>query len=305
MRQNRIIPVITLAAAVAAAGTACSSSGTIGSAQAGAAGDSAQAMTLLAKMTPPQAVAASTKAVASKQSAKVHMTIDSPMVSEDASGAMSFGSSLAMDLTVKVSSTNPKTEAALSQMGQMEMRMTGLVAYMDLGSSPQLSAALQGRQWMKIDFGNLSGVPMLSNFSFMKDMGKNNDPSMKLKELLASPDLKKLGEEQRNGVQTLHFAGTMDPTKLLKTSAGSNALTQQDLDSLAATAKQAGVTNAGYDLWVDGDGLPVEIKFSEDTNAGKVSGDVTYSDWGTPVKVTAPPADQTVDIAELLKTQQG
>jgi hypothetical protein len=301
MRQNRIIPVFVVVAAV---GTACSSSGTAGSAQAGdSGGASGQAITLLAKMTAPQAVAASTKAVAAKQSAKVHMTLTLPTMDEDASGAMSFGSSLAMDLTVTMSSSNPQAGAALSQMGQMEMRMTGMVAYLNMGNSQQLAAALQGKKWMKIDFNNLSGVPILSNFSFMKDMGKNNDPSMKLKGLLASPNLKKVGQEQRDGVQTLHFAGTVDPTDLLKTSVGSG-LTQQDLDSIAATTKQAGVTSTTYDVWVDGNGLPAEIKFSEDTNAGGVSGDITYSDWGsTPVSVTAPPADQTVDIAQLVQQQ--
>lgn len=311
MRQNRIIPVFVVVAAVAAAGTACSSSGTTGSAQGGGSGgsgglgDSGQAITLLAKMTAPQAVAASTKAVAAKQSAKVHMTLTLPMMKEDASGAMSFGSSLAMDLTVRVSSTDSQVGAALSQVGQMEMRMTGMVAYMNMGDSQQLAAALQGKKWMKIDFNNLSGVPGLSSFSFMKDMGKNNDPSLQLKGLLASPNLKKVGQEQRDGVQTLHFAGTVDAADLLKASVGSE-LSQQDLDSLTAAAKQAGVTSTTYEVWVDGDGLPVEIKFSENTSAGAVSGDLTYSDWGTPVTVTAPPADQTVDIAQLVQNlQQG
>jgi hypothetical protein len=70
-----------------------------------------------------------------------------------------------------------------------------------------------------------------------------------------------------------------------------------------ATAKQQGVTNTSYDVWVDADGLPVEVKFSEATSAGTVQGDVVYSDWGTPVSITAPPANQTVDLAQLIKQQ--
>lgn len=301
MRQIRITSVFAVAAAVTVAATACASSGTTGSGQGG---DSAQAMTLLAKMTAPQAVAASSKAVASKQSAKVHMTVKTPMVDEDADGVMSFGSSLAMDQTVQMSSGNPQTSAAFSQMGKMEMRMTGMVAYMNVGGNQQIVTALQGKKWMKIDFNNLSGVPILSNFSFLKDVGKNNDPSAKLKSLLASPELKKVGEEQRNGVQTLHFTGDVNEADLVKASTGSG-LTRQDLDSLSAAAKAAGITSTSYDVWVDGDGLPVEIKFSENTNQGAVSGDISYSDWGTPVNVTAPPADQTVDIAQLLQSQGG
>jgi hypothetical protein len=311
MRNNRFTSVgnvAAVAAAVTAAATACASSGTVGSGTqaagsgSGAGNGSAQSMTLLAKMTAPQAVAAASKAVAAKQSAKVHMSIESPMFDETADGAMSFGSDLAMDLQVSMSSSNAQTNAAMAQMGRMEMRMTGMVAYLDMGNSPQLKSALQGKQWMKIDFNNLAGVPMLSNFSFMKDIGKNNDPSVKLKGLLASPNLKKVGEEQRNGVQTLHFAGTLDMGAVAKASAGSG-LTQQDLDSIESTSKAAGITSTTYDVWVDGNGLPVEIKFSEKATLGAVSGDVTYSDWGTPVTVSAPPADQTVDVAELLKSQ--
>lgn len=305
MRQIRITSVFAVAAAVTVAASACASSGAVGSAGSGqGGGDSTQAMAMLAKMSAPQVVAASSKAVASKQSAKVHMTIKTPALDEDADGAISFGSSLAMDLTVQMASSNPQTSAAFSQMGKMEMRMTGMVAYLNMGNNKQIMTALQGKPWMKIDFNNLSGVPILSNFSFLKDMGKNNDPSVKLKSLLASPELKKVGEEQRNGVQTLHFTGDVKAEDLAKVSAGSG-LTQQDLDSLSAAAKQAGITSTSYDVWVDGNGLPVEIKFSENTNQGAVSGDISYSDWGTQVNVAAPPADQTVDIAQLLKAQGG
>lgn len=312
MTHNRIVPVFVVAAAVVTAATACSQSGTVVSAQAGAAtssgsgggsGDSGQAITLLAKMTAPQAVAASTKAVASKQSAKMHMSIKSPLMSETADGAVSFGS-LALDMKVTMSSTDAKASLMLSQMGQMEMRMSGMVAYLDMGNSQQMVDALQGKRWMKVDFNNVAGVPGLSSFSFMKDMGKNNDPSNQLKAMLASPDLKKVGEEERNGVQTLHFAGTVTAQDMLKATAAGTGLAQKDLDSMNAMMKQAGTTSADYEVWVDGNGLPVEVKFSEETTAGTVSGDLTYSDWGTSVSVTPPPADQTVDIVQLLKDQQ-
>lgn len=305
MHKNRAVSLCTVTVAVMAAATACASSGTVGAgtqAGGGSGGGSAQSMTLLAKMTAPQAVAAASKAVASKQSAKVHMTLKTPTLDETADGAIAFGSHLAMDVQVSMASSDAQTNSAMSQLGRMEMRMTDMAGYLDMGNSAQMMSALQGKRWMKIDFNNLAGVPMLSNFAYMKDIGKNNDPSIKLKGLLASPNLKKVGEEQRNGVQTLHFAGTLAVDEVAKASAG-YGLTQQDLDSMESTMKQAGITSTSYDVWVDGSGLPVEIKFSENANLGTISGDISYSDWGTSVSVTAPPADQTVDIADLLKSQ--
>jgi len=304
MRQNRIIPIALVTAVITVAATACASSGGVGSS--GGSGDSggssAQAMTLLAKMTAPQAVAQSSKAVASKQSAKVHMDVTSPAMNETADGGVAFSPSLGMDVKVTMSSANAQASPLLAQMGQMEVRMTNLVAYIDLGHDQQVVDALQGKHWVKIDFDNLDGIPALSGFAAMKNLGKNEDPGIRLKALLASPNLKQVGREQRDGVQTLHFSGTVQPNDVIKAGVTS-LLSQKDIDSLNATAKQEGVTNTSYDLWVDGAGLPVEVKFSEAAKAGTVNGDVVYSDWGTPVSVTAPPAGQTVDIAQMIKQQ--
>ncbi len=38
---------------------------------------------------------------------------------------------------------------------------------------------------------------------------------------------------------------------------------------------------------------------------GELNSTVYYSDYGTKVSVERPPADQTVDFAEMMKQQQG
>ena len=120
MRQNRIIPIALVTATVAVAATACASSGGVGSSggSSDSGGSSAQAMTLLAKMTAPQAVAQSSKAVASKQSAKVHMDVTSPAMNETADGGVAFGPSLAMDVKVTMSSADAKTSPCWPRWGR-------------------------------------------------------------------------------------------------------------------------------------------------------------------------------------------
>jgi hypothetical protein len=318
MQRKRVVSEVAAAAvlmAVAVTSTACSSSGTaggsgdIGKPAAAPGGDAgAQGLTLLAKMTAPQAVATSSKAVSSKQSAKVHLTLTMPTLSETLDGTVGFGAALKMDTTMSMKAgtgSDPQVAAGLSQMGTMGVRMLDSVAYMEMGKNPQIAAALQGKTWVKLDFANLDQIPALKSMSFVKDVTKNTNPAAKLDTLLAAPDLKMVGTEQHNGVQTLHYSGTVSLDDMLKASAAGTGMTQQDLDDARTAMQKAGVTKTGYDVWVDGGDLPVEVKFSEDTSAGAVSGDLTYSDWGTPVSVTAPPADQTVDFVKLMNGLKG
>jgi hypothetical protein len=48
----------------------------------------------------------------------------------------------------------------------------------------------------------------------------------------------------------------------------------------------------GYDVWLNSDNLPVRIAFSENVAGAKTSITMTYRQWGAPVSIQAPPADQ-------------
>jgi hypothetical protein len=51
-----------------------------------------------------------------------------------------------------------------------------------------------------------------------------------------------------------------------------------------------------YDVWINSTNLPIRVAFTENvTRAGtatKVTVDMTYTQWGAPVRIQAPPADQ-------------
>lgn len=308
MQYKRGISGFAAVAALAFAGTACSSSGTTGATDStgsgpAAAGARADALTVLAKMPAPQVVAKTTKAVSAKQTVKVHMAVKLPTMNETADGAISYGGAVKADLTVSMASDNPQVSSQLAAMGQMEMRMDSAVAYLNVGKNAELKSALGGKAWMKVDFAEIATIPELKSFSFMKDLAKNNDPGAQLHALLASPDLKMVGTEEHNGVQALHYVGDVSADDVVKATTAASGMTQADLDALKNTMTQGGVTKATYDLWIDADGLPVTVKFSENTNAGTVSGDISYSAWGTPVTATAPPADQTADVVNLMHGQ--
>jgi hypothetical protein len=60
------------------------------------------------------------------------------------------------------------------------------------------------------------------------------------------------------------------------------------------------VTTETIDLWVASDGLPVRVSVSSNSANGAVKADMHLSDWGKPVTITAPPANQVGDISSML-----
>ena len=66
------------------------------------------------------------------------------------------------------------------------------------------------------------------------------------------------------------------------------------------------------ELWIDKNQLPRQITMdetaltqAEGTGAGLGKTTLDYSDWGTPVTITAPPADQIADLSEIAKKLGG
>lgn len=92
-----------------------------------------------------------------------------------------------------------------------------------------------------------------------------SDPAALVKALLAKGEFTQAGTGTADGVAATHFTGDL-----------------------------AGDTAGHADVWLDASGLPVEIVF-QSTDADKQTPGRTelhFSQWGTPVTITAPPADQ-------------
>lgn len=88
------------------------------------------------------------------------------------------------------------------------------------------------------------------------------------------------GQEDVGGHPATHYALTVDVTKLPDGVAG-----KQELAS-------AGVSTLPIDLWVDGQGRPVQLREQLTVQGQQVSTEVTIGDFDAPVTITAPPADQ-------------
>ena len=173
--------------------------------------------------------------------------------------------------------------------------MIGGKLYMKI---PELSAELGGKTWAELDLSSLGTLG--STFQSLIDSTKNSDPTQQLQPLLASGDVHKVGSETVDGVQADHYAGTVDPTTAFDSGLAAKNLTADQINQLKSLMKTAGVTSETIDVWVASDGLPVRLTVSSNTSQGALKFDMHMSNWGKPVSITAPPADQVGDISSLL-----
>jgi hypothetical protein len=149
-----------------------------------------------------------------------------------------------------------------------------------------------GESWFKVDLQQalrLLGVelPQL-------DLGSGQAPGDALAWLRGSKNAKKLGTETIAGVKATRYRVEVSLVEAVARAAPGE---RKELQQLLRWAKQQGSdVTTQFDVWVGDDGLVRRL-----TKGLGSSGSITmtFSDYGTPVQVEAPPADQTVDVSKL------
>ncbi|MFC1417201.1 hypothetical protein [Streptacidiphilus cavernicola] len=281
MRSTRALCLAAAAVLGAAALTSCSAASKAADTATGAAKDTAVSVA--------DAMSLTTKQTASYTSMKMKMTEIVPKVGTiTASGEMSRNP-LAMQMTM----SNPQLSQELDA-GSIQMMMSGSTMYMNLGDAG--AKQLGGKHWMKMDFADLGASGKALSDAMDKSNGQ--DPSDAVKLLTSSGDVKKVGQETVDGVRTTHYTGTVD----MKGLAAQLGKDDSSFKTIVDQAGQLGMSTEKVDLWIDSRNLPVKVHETAATSQGTVDITVDYSDFGnTPVKVTPPPASDTLDFASMLK----
>jgi hypothetical protein len=210
-----------------------------------------------------------------KQSAHMAMTMEVAGQSIKADGDLKLGSSPAMDLTYDIPG-----------IGAARMVLVDDAFYFELPKAAQKD----GKPWVKLD-PNGSDPLSKSLSAALKETKKNSDPAQMIKQLEGAGEITATKQENLEGKQTTHYSVTVDIRKYASKA-------DPDLKSLLDKAVEAGVTTYPVEVWVDQESLPVRVTLAtpftnpQTQQQESVNMRLDYTDWGKPVTVTAPPADQ-------------
>ncbi|MFJ4498566.1 hypothetical protein [Streptomyces sp. NPDC088864] len=300
--QSNTVRRVGLAVAVAAALTSVAACG--GSDDGGTSKDAGKKndrSSSVVKVDPIAALVAVQKKTGQAQSARVEgETSMGSMMTMKQKGVMDWSDGLTG--TMEISYTGGTMADTMKQAGgsgTMEARYfkDGYAANMGDAMAQQTG----GKNWISYSYDDLAQLAGASG-AVLKDQMQNSTPEQGVKSLLASGDVKKVGQEDVRGVSTTHYSGTVDVAAL---TSKNSKLSADELDALKKQLADAGITTETIDIWVDENDLLVKKTERGAMKTGELNSTVYYSDYGTKVTVERPPAAQTVDFTELLKQQQG
>ncbi|MFJ9621294.1 hypothetical protein [Streptomyces sp. NPDC101181] len=295
MRTSTARRVGTALAAAAALTSLAACSGSDGSQ--GAAGSGKDQAGAVAGTSPVAALKQVRRTTGGAQSAKVDGTMDmGGVMSMKQSGVIGWADGLSGEMTITY--TGGTMGEALKQSGgdgTVKARYFQDAYYANMGDG--FASTTGGKPWIRYSYQDMAALGGASG-DVMKDQLQNSSPEQGVKALLASGDVKKVGQEDVRGVSATRYSGTVDVAEL--------TAKNSDLDAgqLAAFKEQlalAGVTTQTVDIWVDERDLLVKKAERGEMKTGTFTSTLFYSDYGTQVPRQKPPASDTVDFKELVK----
>jgi hypothetical protein len=216
---------------------------------------------------------------ADKSSAHMKLTADAAGEKITGEGDVEFGaqdSSMSMDMT--------------TSEGNMSMVLLDAVLYIKLPQELE-----PGKAWIKIDSNSNSELAKALG-SMTDQMSKNADPRATIKEFEKSGQITDTKEEELDGKKTTHYSITVDVQKM------ADGQTDETSKTAMNEAIKAGLKDFPVDVWMDEEQLPVRIALDMPTpnpatgQTTTVKMQIDYSNWGEPVEVTAPPAEQVAEL---------
>ncbi|WIX82072.1 hypothetical protein QRX50_15565 [Amycolatopsis carbonis] len=289
--------VVAAGAALALVLTGCGSKAENGTAA--PAGDKAASGIAAPFANVLELASASKQGTAKSKSSKMSMTMSIGGKNMTAEGLMSYDpANLKMSMTMTTDGQ------------QSEIRLIDKTMYMKL---PASEAAQMGtdKPWVKISPDSDDPISKALSGS-MSQASEQSDPTKILDQISQAGRIVSSDQTTLDGQPVNHYKVEIDVAKGI----------DKMLDSVPAESRdQAKQLLEGKnikmpaEIWLNKDQLPLQITMDEGelmkalgapasaAGSGKIL--VKYSDWGTPVDVTAPPADQVTDMSEIAKHMGG
>lgn len=154
--------------------------------------------------------------------------------------------------------------------GEMELRLVDGVMYMNMGQ-------MTNDKFMKIDLSDPANLP-----PGLDTLTEQMDPLAAFEQFgPALSSVTYVGEDEVDGDSTQHFTMVMDTSKVA---------TFKELPAGADVPKEL-----SYDAWFDDEFRFRKLTMDMEAAGTPVKMEMQASEWGEPVEIEAPPADQVVE----------
>ena len=215
-----------------------------------------------------------------KQTVVATMVTDAAGMSITGGGSLRFADSVAADMTIEVPLD------ASGQPQQMRIVILDGSVYLQI---PGLSDSIPGKSWIA---ASADGTDPFSQAMapVLDQLSSSLDPSLEM--YSHGAQLTESGTETVDGVETTKYVGSVDLEAALAELDGS-------LAESAQTLIDAGSSNLNFTVWVDAESLLRKFESVTEIAGQSATTTVTYSKWGEPVDIAAPPADQVADSSAL------
>ncbi|MFD5964747.1 DUF1396 domain-containing protein [Streptomyces sp. NPDC060311] len=186
--------------------------------------------------------------------------------------------------------------------GTAEIRLVDKAMY--IGGSPEAAKEMDGKRWIKFDLSGTGVDEQMNQMGSASQADKN--PATESTFLTGAKDVEKVGTETVEGVKTTHYKGTVTLADLEKTIGDEGEATREKRQKSLEQYEKMGVDTLTMDMWVDGDDQTKQFRMRADADKGPLDMTFTFLGVNEPVKVTAPPAAEVADLAEMMEeAQQG
>jgi hypothetical protein len=244
-------------------------------------------------MTPAAAVAKAAKNTEDITSLRYRMTGKVPGEGQVSGEAAMSMKPLAMSM--KMTAQDQATD------GPVEIRLVGKAMY--IGGNAEMSKEMDGKSWIKFDMSALGADKGLNADQLGAGQADKN-PASESTFLTGSKDVKKVGTETVEGVKTTHYKGTVTVADLKASLKGENKTVREQREKSLEQYQKMGIDSMTMDMWIDGDDHTKQFRMRGDADKGPMDMTITFLDYNKPVTVTAPPAKDTADLAEMMKQAQ-
>ncbi len=177
----------------------------------------------------------------------------------------------------------------MDMQGQsVEMRMVDRTMYMKMpqGEGAALGAE-SGKPWVEM---SLDGDNPVAEAMGGADMAEQSDPTRILEQLERyGGEIVDTRGTTLDGEQVTQYTVELDTAK---------AATMMGGEQLRAEPQPSQDTTIPMELYLDSENLPKRIEMNMDVMGQSSSMVMNYTDWGTPVTIEAPPADQVAQFEQ-------